>query len=68
MSTFSECICVSVHAAHTVYCVYRLGALTCGKEMGLLELCVGQRLLVVQNTGIEQGARSVALLKCWSLW
>lgn len=35
---------------------------------GLLQLCVGQSLLVVQKTGAEERAGQAALLKSWSLW
>lgn len=38
-------------------------AFTCGKERsgGLLKLCAGQSLLVVQDTGVEERAGPVAL-------
>ena len=61
-------ICQPTRTCITSLQLCAVHALTCGKESGLLELCVGQRLLVVQNTGVEQGARSVVLLKCRSLW
>lgn len=63
------CVCALACSAYLRALLFASACyLTCGKESGLLELCVGQRLLVVQNTGVEQGARSVALLECLSLW
>ena len=42
---------------------------TCGIERScLLELCIGQSLLVVQHTRVEEGAGPVVLLQCLSLW
>ena len=42
--------------------------LTCGEVGGLLEVRVGQGLLIVQEAGVEQVAGPVALLQSLSLW
>ena len=42
---------------------------TCGIKSGrgLLQLCIGQRLLVMQKTGIEEGTGPTALIQSCSL-
>lgn len=34
----------------------------------LLQLSIGKSLLIVQDTGIENGTGTIAFFKCLSLW
>lgn len=51
---------------------YKIGSMwvqhTCRDKRMLLQLSIGKSLLIVQDTGIENGTGTIAFFKCLSLW